>query len=114
MKITNQEVPRRVQLKKAYRDTRNKNIGYFGHVIRDSTLQHAFLEGKIYDRRIRTVWMGNTTEWSEFSYVEATRKAQDRNYWRQLIASDPAMDGTWRRWASEGVTAFGVQWQYQW
>ena len=25
--------------------------------------------------------------------MEVTRKTQDRNYWRQLIASDPAMDG---------------------
>ena len=38
-------------------------------------------------------WMGNMTEWSGYGYGEATRKAQDRNYWRQLIASDPAMDG---------------------
>ena len=37
--------------------------------------------------------MGNILEWSELGYVEATR-AGDRTYWRQLIASDPAMDGT--------------------
>ena len=30
-------------------------------------------------------------------YMEATRKAHDLKYWRQLVASDPAMDGTWRR-----------------
>ena len=42
-------------------------------------------------------WMGNTTEWSGFGYVEATRKAQDRNYWQQLITSDPAMDGEHNR-----------------
>ena len=41
--------------------------------------------------------MGNITEWSGYGYVEATRKAQDRNYWRQLIASDPAMDGEHNR-----------------
>ena len=28
------------------------------------------------------------THWSGFGYVNATRKAQDRSYWRQLIASD--------------------------
>ena len=38
-------------------------------------------------------WMGNITEWSGYGYVEATRKTQDRNYWRKLITSDPAMDG---------------------
>ena len=38
-------------------------------------------------------WMGNMTESSGYGYVEATRKALDRNYWWQLIASDPAMDG---------------------
>ena len=42
-------------------------------------------------------WMGNITEWSGYGCVEATRKAQDRNYWRQLIASDPAMDGEHNR-----------------
>ena len=51
-------------------------------------------------------WMGNITEWSGYGYVEATRKAQDRNYWRQLIASDPAMDGEHNRvvrvWLCEG------------
>ena len=43
-------------------------------------------------------WMGNITEWSGWCYVEATRKTQDKDYWRQFIASDPAMDGTWRWW----------------
>ena len=42
-------------------------------------------------------WMGNITEWSGYGYAEATRKAEDRNYWRQLIASDPAMDGEHNR-----------------
>ena len=42
-------------------------------------------------------WMGNITEWSGYGYVEATRKAQDMNYWRQLIASDRAMDGEHNR-----------------
>ena len=42
-------------------------------------------------------WMGNITEWSGYGYVEATRKAQERNYWRQLITSDPAMDGEHNR-----------------
>ena len=42
-------------------------------------------------------WMGNITEWSGYGYVEATRKAQDRNYWGRLIASDPAMDGEHNR-----------------
>ena len=42
-------------------------------------------------------WMGNITEWSGYGYVEATRKALDRNYWRQLITSDPAMDGEYDR-----------------
>ena len=93
MKMTN-------QLKKACLlvDIRKKEMGYFGHIIRhSSTIQHALLEREIEDRRSRgrpiTMWMGNI-EWSGYGYVEATRKAQDRNYWRQLIASDPAMDGT--------------------
>ena len=102
-KITNQEVLRQVQLKKECLlvDIRKKKVCHFGHNTRNSTHQHALLEGKIEDRRSRgrprTMWMGNMTEWSGYGYVEATRKAQDRNYWRQLIASDPAIDGTQRR-----------------
>ena len=37
------------------------------------------------------IW--TSAEWLGFDYVEATRKAQDRNYWRQLIASGPAQSG---------------------
>ena len=98
LKITNQKVLRRVQLKKAclLADIRKKKMGYFGHIIRHRTLEHVLLEGKIEGwGRPRAMWMGNITEWSGFDYVEAaTKKAQNRNYWRQLIASDAAMDGT--------------------
>ena len=101
MKITNQEVLRRVRLKKACQlgDIRKKKVGCFGHIVRHSTLQHALVEGKIEGRRIWgrqiTMWVGNTfTGWSGLGYVEATRKAQDSYHWWQLIASDPAMDGT--------------------
>ncbi len=48
-------------------------------------------------------WMGNITEWSGYGYVEATRKAQDRNYWRQLIAPDPAMYGAYNIVAMIGL-----------
>ena len=73
-------------------DIRKKNVDYFCHITRYSKRQHALLEGKIEGRRSQgrptTAWTGNITHWSGFGYVEATRKAQDRNYWRQLIASD--------------------------
>ena len=55
MKITNLEVPRRVQLKKAYllADIRSNKMGYFGRIIRHSTRQHALLEGYIEGKRSR-------------------------------------------------------------
>ena len=96
IKITNQEELRRVQLKNAclLADIRNKKMGYFGRIIGHSTLQHALLEGEMEGMhnwgRPRTMWMGNITEWSGFGYLKATRMAQGMNYWRQLIASDPA------------------------
>ena len=56
-------------------------------------------------------WMGNITEWSGFDYVEATRKAQDRNYWRQLIESGPAQSGQdlnmWRQQGSHKTGTTG-------
>ena len=65
---------------------------------RVAILYSGLLERKIEERRSRgrprTMWIGNITEWSGYGYVEATRKAQDMNYWWQLIASDPAMDET--------------------
>ena len=72
--------------------------GFSGHIIRHSTLQHAFLKGKIEGRlsrgRPRTMRMVNITERSGVGHVFATRKAQDMNYWQHRIASDPVMDGT--------------------
>ena len=47
--------------------------------------------------------MGNITEWSGYGYVAATMKTQDRNYWRQLFTSDPAMDGEYDRVVRVGL-----------
>ena len=73
MKITNQQILRRIQLKTA--DIRKKKIGYFGHInyhearidySRDqsasrqdtSLLVHGKIEGKCSRDRPRSVWMG--------------------------------------------------------
>ena len=97
--ITNQEVLKRVQLKKAglLADTTNKKMGHYLHVRRHST----FKQGLHYKKRKSktraaddtTMRMANIAEWSGLCYVEATRRGQDRNYWQLLIASDPVMDG---------------------
>ena len=87
----------RVQLKKAclLANLRKKNMVQFGRIIRHSTLQTASLDAKIEGMgRRRAMWMGNMTVWSKCGYMEASRKEKDRNYWRQVIASDPALDGT--------------------
>ena len=54
MIITDQEVLRLIQLKKAclIADIRDKEIGYFGHI----TLQHIRLEVDISRGRQRNVW----------------------------------------------------------
>ena len=96
MKITNQEVPRIIQLKKAcpIAYIRNKEIGYFDHIIWHSTLQHTLLEGKYQQVQTKNYVDGEHNGVVRIGLdVEATRKVQDMNYWRQLIASDPAMDG---------------------
>ena len=64
-----------------------EEMGYFGTA----------LSSKLYFRsknRRRTKNYVNITEWLGLAYVEATRDTQHRNYWRQLITSDPAMEGT--------------------
>ena len=55
MQITNQEVFRRFQIKKAYllADIGSKNNGYFVHSIRRNALHRAILECKIGGRRNR-------------------------------------------------------------
>ena len=78
-----------VQIKKAclLADIRKKKMGYFdiSSGIAQSNKNYMHLEGKIEGVRSmgrpRTMWMGNNTERSGLGYVEATRKAQDRNYW---------------------------------
>ena len=75
IKITNQEVLRRVQLKKACLlvDIRKKKMGYFGNIIRHSIHEQELLEGKIEGMHSRgsrkTMWMGNITKWSGFGYL---------------------------------------------
>ena len=39
------------------------------------------------------MWMVSIAQWSGLGYAEATRKALDRNHWRQLIISDTAVVG---------------------
>ena len=62
--LENQQVLKRVQLKKAclLAVIKNNNMGYFGHILRHNALQHVLLEGKIEGRhsldRPRKMWMG--------------------------------------------------------
>ena len=86
MKITNQEVLRRVQLQKTclLADIRNKKFGYFGHIIRQSTLQHYWkgigrllgqtkndVDGK-YNGVVKTCLCGGNTEGSRQELLTTT------------------------------------------
>ena len=99
MNITNQEVLRPVQLKKAclLADIRKTKMGFWPYhqaqhtptcFIRSETRRQA------QPCQTKNHVDGEYNKYSRFGYVEATIKSQDMNNWRQLIGSDPVMDGT--------------------
>ena len=55
--------------------------------------------------------MRNITEWSGFGYVKAIRNATDRNYSRQLVASEQTMDSIQRRRYS-GSPTYTANWPW--
>ena len=75
---------------------RKNNMGYVGHIINHSILQHALLEGKIGGRgRPRTMWTGNKTVvriWLSGGNKEGT--GQGPLAATHCVRPDPAMDRT--------------------
>ena len=69
-------------------------IWFLTRIYKPGTNHHIHLKIEGMCNRGRWMWTGNRTEWSRLGYVEATRQVQNRNYWRQLMAFDPAVDGT--------------------
>ncbi|GFS08686.1 eukaryotic translation initiation factor 3 subunit F [Elysia marginata] len=71
-----------------------RKLGYAGHNMRGSSgpLLQISLEGEIEGKRRqgrpRRNWMGDVKEWSgSTSYGDTKRKAENREKWRDMVAS---------------------------
>ena len=52
------------------------------------------INGRTGQGRPRTMWTDNIKEWTNLSYNDCIRAAQDRERWRSMTADRLATDGT--------------------
>ena len=67
-----------------------RKMSYFGHIVRQDSLQKVLLEGKVNGKRSRgrhrINWGVNINNWMGMSYVVYKITGRDRQMWRQLVA----------------------------
>ena len=100
-KITNEEVLKRVNIKKRLMTIiQTKKLKYFGHIVRHGgeSLHRVILDGKVDGKRgrgrPRSTWSSNITHWSGISYPMAVRIAQKRGIWRTIASNPRPEEGT--------------------
>ena len=100
-KITNEEVLRKINIKKRlFNIIQTKKLQYFGHIIRQSgdPLHRTVLDGKVNGSRgrgrPRTKWSTNITKWTGLAYHQTVRAAQHRQEWRTIASNPRQEDGT--------------------
>ena len=98
-RVTNEAVLRRIKPKNnLYKTIQTKILKYFGHIIRRQNLQRTLLDGKIVARRCRRrprlTWARNISQLTGLAYIEAVRRAHDRNDWRIMTSNPLIGDGT--------------------
>ena len=96
---TNGEDLHKMKTKRSLLNTiKKKKCQYFGHIIRGDGVQRLLMEGRINGRRgrwrPRTMWTDNIKEWTNISYNDCIRVAQDRERWRSMTADLLTTDGT--------------------
>ena len=94
--ITNEEVRRRIQqITGRYEDllttVKKRKLKWYGHVTRSTGLAKTVLQGTVPGGRKRgrqkKRWEDNIREWTGLKLGECTRKAENREGWRELVAN---------------------------
>ena len=96
---TNEEVLNKMKTKRTLLNTiKTRKCQYFGHIIRIHHLQRLLIEGRMNGRRgrgrPRTMWTDNIKKWTNLSYNDCIRAAQDRVRWRSMTDDLLNTDGT--------------------
>ena len=77
---------------------KQRQVAYFGHIIRRDGLERLLVEGRLNGKRgrgrPRSLWMDNIKEWTKLSYVDCVRKADDRDSWKSMIVNLLGADDT--------------------
>ena len=97
---TNGEVLHKMKTKRSLLNTiKKKEMSILcGHIIRRDNLQQLLMEGRINGRRgrgrPRTMWTDIIKIWTNISYNDCIRVAQDRERWRSMTADLLTTDAT--------------------
>ena len=92
--ITNEEVKVRIRqeigpYKELLNTVKERKLRWFGHVTRSNSLAKTIMQGTVRGGRRRgrqkRRWEDNIREWTGLTLGQATRKAEDRDVWRELI-----------------------------
>ena len=74
-----------------------RKLGYFGHIMRHPCLEKNIVEGMVDGKRRRgrpaAGWLDDIKEWTGLTVTNASRMANDRNRWKALIQTTPALVG---------------------
>ena len=96
---TNEEVLNQMKTKRTLLNTiKTRKLQYFGHIIRKDHIQRLLMEGRMNGKRgrgrPRTMWTDNIKKWTNLSYSDCIRAAQDRVRRRSMTADLSNTDGT--------------------
>ena len=100
-KVTNNEVLSRMKRRQRL-FTISKNLKYFGHVNRHSSMHTTLLNGSVNGKRGRgrpgTSLTSNIKEWTGKSYIEVVRLTSNRYGWRIIVLNPLQEEGIWWWW----------------
>src|SRR3984893_15952522 len=87
--ITNEEVLNRMATTRIILNTaRNRQMSFFGHVMRNNEIENIIISGKIEGkrckRRQRITYTKSLSEWMNVEEVEMIRFAGDRDIWKTM------------------------------
>ena len=87
---TNERILEELQTRRMLmKQLRKRKLSYFGHTMRRTSLEKTIMQGITPGRRMRgrpaRTWEADITDWSGSSLGEATRTAENRDTWRNIM-----------------------------
>ena len=95
---------------------KTRKLKWFGHTTRHDGLAKDCLQGTVHGGRKRgrprKMWKDNIKEWTGLSFADATRMAENRELWREMVRASASSKGPQQRptslWSSQVVARKSV------